>query len=217
MGLDAPPAVAGNTCNSYNPTLWKTGTKYKVVTKYSLVDPPPPFTTVDKIKVMGLATFHGHKLIRIHHHIDIAYPGKKDLLIHDEFIKIGGTSIYDYGGRNQLGGGFYLNPPVSSPKQYVINVPYSSANGAKLSSPGHATIITTFVGMESVKVPAGTFTACKLKRETLSGREKTPSISYQWVVSSGRYAGLPIKNDVYSRSGSSILKSVALSLQVNGK
>ena len=222
MGVTPAVAASGSTCNSYNPTLFKTGTTYKIVTKNSYVG-APPYTSDADVKVMGFATYHGHKLIHIHHHVLIAYPVTKISTTSDDFYKIGGTSIYYYGSRGQSGGESYSDPPMSNPKQYVINVPYTaisaihtSGNGTtESSSPRHVT--TTFLGMESITVPAGTFTACKMKEEIFSESGKKPSISYNWNVSSGRYAGLDVKGDYYSPTGSSIGKMVALSLQVNGK
>jgi hypothetical protein len=222
-GIGVTPAVAGggSTCNSYNPTLFQTGTTYQVVTKNSFVGAPPQTATTDS-KVMGLAPFHGHKLIDVRQHVKIAYPVTKYSSTHDAFYKIGETSIYSYGARSKSGE-TYIDPPMSGPKRYVINVPYTaksvfhtSGNGTtESSSPGHVT--TTFLGMESVTVPAGTFTACKMKDEIFSATGKKPSISYHWNVASGRYAGLDIKGDYYSPTGSSTGKMVALSLRVNGK
>jgi hypothetical protein len=111
---------------------------------------------------------------------------------------------------------------MSVPKHYVIGRPYTSIsvfhtsfNGTESSSPEHVT--TTFLGMESIKVPAGTFTTCKMKQEIFLEGAKKPSISYHWKVSSGRYAGLDVRSAYYSAAGASTGKIVALSLRVNGK
>lgn len=224
VGISVTPALAasGSMCNSYNPTLLKTGTTYKVVSKNSFAH-SPPYTATANSKVVGLTTFRGHKVIDIRHNVEIAYPVTKISSTSDEFDKIGGTFTYYYGSRGQSGGETYSTPPMSVPKHYVIDKPYTSisvihtsANGTEeSSSPRH--VITTFLGMESIKVPAGTFMTCKMKEEIFFGSGKKPSISYHWNVSSGRYAGLDVKGAYYSPTGSSIGKMVALSLRVNGK
>ena len=222
-GMIASPADAGSgsTCNDYNPALFTKGNTFKIVEKNVFVG-GPPYTSVDESKVMGLATFHGHKVIDVRHHIEIIYPGQKTSDIIDEFNGISKPFVYDYGDRDHSSGAeVYSDPPISFPTHYTVDVPYvsvsvdhTSSNGTDSTSTRHAT--STFLGMESVTVPAGTFMTCKIKDESYSGDTKSGFL-YNWIVSSGRYAGISIKSDAYSATGSSIGKVVALSLQLNGK
>lgn len=222
-GIVVTPAVAGSgsTCNVYNPALFTKGNTFKIVQKNAFVG-GPPYTSVEDYKVMGLATFHGHNVIDVRHHFEIIYPGQGTSDIIDEFERTGKTFIYDYGSRDHSSGAeSYSDPPMSFPTHYIVEIPYTSisvshtsGNGTKSSSTRHAT--STFLGMESVTVPAGTFMTCKIKDESYFGGAKS-GFSYDWIVSSGRYAGMSIKADDYSKTGSSIGKVVALSLRLNGK
>lgn len=222
-GIVMAPALAANgrTCDDYNPALFKKGNTFKIVKKNAFVG-GPPYTSVDESKVMGLATFHGHNAIDVRHHIEIIYPNQKTSDIIDEFNRISKTFVYDYGGRDHSSGAeTYSDPPISFPTHYTVDIPYVSVsvdhtggNGTESGSTRHAT--STFLGMESVTVPAGTFMTCKIKDESYSGGTKSGFL-YNWIVSSGRYAGISIKSDAYSATGSSIGTVVALSLQLNGK
>ena len=49
----------------------------------------------------------------------------------------------------------------------------------------------TYLGVESVSVPAGTYSACKVKTQTTTNG--STDTSYKWDVASGRLKGLTIK------------------------
>lgn len=92
----------------------------------------------------------------------------------------------------------YFTPATSGPLSPALNTPYSQTYTATTEATATApqTVVNTteevtYLGAESVSVPAGTFTACKIKATTT--RNGVASTAYKWLLASGAGRGLTLK------------------------
>lgn len=218
---------AGSTCETYNPALYKPGNTYRIINKLSETGGHDHTQTVDS-KVLGPATFQGHPAVDIRvRAVESRYPSGKVSATTDVFYGTRGKFLYFYGERSQTGAEAYSDPPFSYPKRYVLNTPYTqtiteheAGAGTHYSFTQQKT--TTFLGMKRITVPAGTFMTCKMKTEISSASNTSQRIiEYDWVVASGRYAGLGIKaTNLRSTPGSPpavILTKAAVSIRLDGR
>lgn len=91
-----------------------------------------------------------------------------------------------------------LTPPRRTPFSMAVNASDTQTYTVKQEAVGlpfplpipdqTQTDTLTFLGIESVTVPAGTFSACKFKNETNSGG--VTSIGYTWQIADASYRGL---------------------------
>ena len=210
----------GSTCD-YNPALYKKGNTYKVISKLTYDGKKYTTQEVDS-KVIGPAFFRGNRLIEVQERQ--IFNSNKSLQI-ERFYRIGINYYYDYGSQGLTE--IYFSPPIAVPEHFAINTPYEvktvshivHKGAADTQVPSHTK--RTFLVMDSIKTPAGTFSACKIQSDTYKNGAKTAS-NYYWIVSSGRYAGLTIKTLIYMNtpaglSASPELREVAVSLKFNGK
>jgi hypothetical protein len=108
-----------------------------------------------------------------------------------------------------------MTPPERMPYALVINQPYRQTTSVKMEITGNtmsfpettSTETTTFLGVESVSVPAGTFNACKL--QSIGTSNGFDTYSYAWYVAEGDLRGMVAKVD----SGDSV--TVATKMSVN--
>lgn len=230
-GVVVMPAVAaggGSICMDYNPALYTKGNTYTVISKFTFTV-GAPYTEKTKYKVMGPTTFRGHKVIDIR---EKTFQHKK-LIIINYFYTNGHKYRYLYGFRGH-GVEEYNDPPIPLPKCFVKNVPYAEAFTTNYIPSGVVPSVSvrrtiTFLGKGSITVPAGKFMADKLRMDANYKAHGTMPYGlhswavgiYSWVVASGRYAGLVIKNTMVKTATSSPsavkMKKIALSLRLNGK
>ncbi|HEU0230811.1 MAG TPA: hypothetical protein VFR20_09580 [Burkholderiaceae bacterium] len=219
---------SGDTCPFY-PASYPKGTTYKVVTKIE-ESGGREYTEENDSEVLGPTTFRGQKAIAIRENIELAYPSHKNVSIIDHFYGVGAQFVYLYGARVRSGGETYNDPPISLPRCFVMNTPYTETDTMHtLATDGVEDRVTSqttrvLLGIESVTVPAGTFQAYKVGSETsLGSNGMKTGRTYSWVVASGRFAGFVIKNTFVrpaSAQGSSTafhMTRTALSVQLNGK
>ncbi|MBC3873785.1 DUF4214 domain-containing protein [Undibacterium flavidum] len=92
-----------------------------------------------------------------------------------------------------------MTPPVRTPISLPVNQAYQQTYtvsqemaGNPTSLPVHTTTESlTFLGTESVTVPAGTFKSCKMKHiDTENGKYIT---SYSWLIAEGQWRGMLAK------------------------
>lgn len=108
-----------------------------------------------------------------------------------------------------------MTPPERMPYYLVINQPFTQTTTSKTEITGNpmdfpettSTESITFLGTESVTVPAGTFTSCKLRQTSNSNGYE--SVTYSWHVAEGNLRGMVAKVD----SGDST--TVATKMTVN--
>ncbi|MBR7800683.1 DUF4214 domain-containing protein [Undibacterium fentianense] len=94
-----------------------------------------------------------------------------------------------------------MTPPKRTPFSMAVNETYEQTYKVKQEAVGSAFPITypevtqtdklSFLGIESVTVPAGTFSACKFKNETTS--DGATGIAYTWQIADAKYRGLTAK------------------------
>ncbi len=98
--------------------------------------------------------------------------------------------------------------PLNTPRSYTYTVSFESMVATSPSSP--QTLKETFLGTETISVPAGSFKACKLSSETTMDGTTTQAI--QWTVAEGPYRGLFLQ----SADGNGTVTARATLLRFNG-
>ena len=167
----------------------------------------------NKYTVQGGANFRGEgNLLEINSKITITYSsaaangslagqtlGPFDV---QAYVKTTATDLVGYGyvTTSTATGAVttYFTPATSTPLAPALNTAYAQnytiiteATATQPQSTVSEKEEVTYLGVESVSVPAGTYSACKVKTQTTTnGRTDT---SYKWDVASGRLKGLTIK------------------------
>lgn len=111
----------------------------------------------------------------------------------------------------------YLTPALLLPTNPALNTPYartytSTVETFGFSQPSTQTLTTTYLGVETVSVPAGTFAACKTKTDTVV-TGVAPVTSFSWTVASGRLKGHILK----TANANNVTQTEATVLLVNGQ
>lgn len=112
------------------------------------------------------------------------------------------THLLGYGYVNTSAAGAvstYFTPATSALLAPVLNTPYThtyttTTEATSTASESNTSQIeeTSYLGVESVSVLAGTYTACKIKTQTTTNG--VTDTSYKWTVASGRLKGLTVLN-----------------------
>lgn len=98
--------------------------------------------------------------------------------------------------------------PLNTSRSYTYSI---SFEGVVATSPSSTqTLKETFLGTETISVPAGRFKACKLSSETTMDGTTTKAI--QWTVAEGPYRGLFLQ----SADGNGSITARATLLRFNG-
>jgi hypothetical protein len=192
-------------------------------------------TTEIVSKYMGSAQFRGKNLTDIQFATKSKSPRIKNFRskqkISNSFFS--SNKDYDYVYGSSIGNitKVFNDPPQPFPRTLSMLTPYIYAYisteiqlGDKTVTKVHETI--TYLGVKEIKVPAGTFQACKIKIESqmkVIGVDNMTILDNAarvvWLVSAGKYKGLMIKSSGLARSkaGSAKFDMVAVSLKINGK
>jgi len=112
------------------------------------------------------------------------------------------------------------SPAIQSPLSLAINTPFSQTYGISVTSPtaGSASVSQTqsitFLGMESITVPAGSFMTCKIRSDSqsITANVAVTMSGTIWRVASGPYRGMTVKS-LDNRTG---VQAVATKLTLNG-
>jgi hypothetical protein len=124
------------------------------------------------------------------------------------FSRITATETLNYGVTAVISAGpttfntlTFLTPALNLPTSPVLGTPYSRTysstveiTGLPSQPPASQTVITTYLGIEQVSVPAGTFSACKQKADTTTAAGVTTT-SFSYTVASGRLKGLLLRTE----------------------
>lgn len=109
-----------------------------------------------------------------------------------------------------------LTPAILIPMNLAVNIPFTQSYISQtvnsnpllpVMPPVTVNSSITFLGIEDITVPAGHFSACKMKSETPGSN----NAAYNWLVASGPYRGLNIKTFDGTNNGSEATK-----LLING-
>jgi hypothetical protein len=133
---------------------------------------------------------------------------------------LGTAATVSLPGRAALVVSMVYSPAVQAPLNLALNAPVSQSVSAVTTNSltGAMTAATattlTYQGMEVVTVPAGTFTACKVRSDTVtsSGGSSVSASMTSWRIASGPYQGLVAKTVDNKTS----VQSVATKLTLNG-
>jgi len=133
---------------------------------------------------------------------------------------LGTTATVSLPGQAAMVVSVVYSPAVQAPLNLAISAPVSQSVSALTTNSltGAMTVTTattlTYQGMEVVTVPAGTFTVCKVRSDTVtsSGNSMATASQTSWRIASGLYRGLFAKT-VDNKTG---VQSVATKLTLNG-
>lgn len=211
LTLPASGSGSGSYSDCYNSALYTTGNNYQIDLNNE-TNGTTVLTSSSKYKVNGVVTFKDNSATELV--VDttvLTGPGAGTTNTTKNYSRLTSTVFYTYGQAittNIPGFGSYdlityYVPPIQNPLTLELNKPYTQTFTVKMES--SSTIVPanfpdvvettsqTFLGVESVTVPAGTFSACKLKTDTTVAGVTTSY--YTWLVASGRYQGMFIKLD----------------------
>ena len=109
------------------------------------------------------------------------------------------TQIINYGSVSSDSAGTMTTtytPPIALPVDLPLNQEYTintiATESGATSGQQQQSYTWTFLGIETVTVPAGTYSACKFKTGFQNG-VTPPGSGFDWIVAGGIYSGLLIK------------------------
>ena len=189
----APPAPApaptpsGDSSACWNDSMSTPGSLWKVTYRER------GLSNVDRIVVttqtLGSKTFNGQPATESR--ITTTVSGKADD-VQLSYASLTGQDYRQLGWRLANGSDVYIEPAwvtprVMQPGQSSTST-YSTrfANGS--SSTSTATTTTTYLGRETITVPAGTFETCKVRLVDQGG-----GTSHTWTIASGPFRGIDVR------------------------
>ena len=189
----APPAPApaptpsGDSSACWNDSMSTPGSLWKVTYRER------GLSNVDRIVVttqtLGSKTFNGQPATESR--ITTATPGKP-AEVQSSYASLTGQDYRQFGWRLSNGSEVFLEPAWVTPR---VMQPGQSATStyttrfANGSAPtATTTTTTTYLGHETITVPAGTFETCKVRFVDQGG-----GTSHTWTVASGPYRGLDVR------------------------
>lgn len=193
---DAPSSTVAPATDSggclYNPALYQAGNTYSVESEY--LDGSGAVTSRDtrSYVVNGPTVFDGYSVVEIQSSINKSTGATQTIkdyysLGNAEVLKYGFSSTSTFSGSSFTDTTHFV-PPEREPHTLQKNVPFAqsfSASGVTVDQ------TITYLGTESITVPAGTFSACKLQNvSTTNGSTSRVTV---WVIADGRYQGLNAK------------------------
>lgn len=186
-----------------NPLFLTEGASFQIDTSAHYGDTVIAFS--DAYTVKGKTTFNGYDTVQT----DIVETEKtyNDVSRRTRYENTTATARVLYGEKQSFSWQpddttFTFSPPVEIPLNLGVNQTFEQTYISNIAYPWGQTGITTtkyaitFRGFETVKVPAGTFRACKVEEiteELYVSPPATPNVRTEWVVASGKYAGFVIK------------------------
>lgn len=194
-------------------------------------------TTVSNATVNGGASFNGASgLVEVVQNQTTTYTAPATLAsvgtvptLSKFYFKLNGMEELEYGGTvavttSVMGFSFAtttttaFNPPGSD-KRFTLAVngssAYSTTSSVSVATTGLPATTSnvaiantvTYLGQETITIPAGTFTACKFKVADSSGE------NHEWF---GKGNGAPLKSTSKASDGSSIVLELTAASRING-
>ncbi len=156
--------------------------------------------------MVGTATFRGHAAV------DVEQTTSAGVVAHTYQAVVNGF-VETYGGTSNVGN-YYFDPLLRFPTSLQLgeshtNTSTSHQSGSSVTS----TLTMTYVARDTTTVPAGTFETCRLRMD-LSGGPVTHW--FNWLVASGPYRGLVVKQEFYDngvRSSTSEATAISASFK----
>ena len=181
------PAPTGDSSACWNDAMSTPGSSWKVTYRER------GLSSVDGIVVttqtLGSKLFNGQPPTESR--ITTATPGKP-AEVQSSYASLTGQDYRQFGWRLSNGSEVFLEPAWVTPR---VMQPGQSATStyttrfANGSAPtATTTTTTTYLGHETITVPAGTFETCKVRFVDQGG-----GTSHTWTVASGPYRGLDVR------------------------
>jgi hypothetical protein len=181
------PAPTGDSSACWNDAMSTPGSSWKVTYRER------GLSSVDGIVVttqtLGSKLFNGQPATESR--ITTATPGKP-AEVQSSYASLTGQDYRQFGWRLSNGSEVFLEPAWVTPR---VMQPGQSATStyttrfANGSAPtATTTTTTTYLGHETITVPAGTFETCKVRFVDQGG-----GTSHTWTVASGPYRGLDVR------------------------
>lgn len=225
-----PGGGGGNYADCLSTELLKTGNTYQI--DLTATAPNGSLSTTNKYTVNGQVAFKGNTATELV--IDTTVTASSISVLGvvgtttrvKNYTALTGSTYSTYGQTIAATvSGFTVDavtsftPPLQTPTNLTSGQVYTVSSTMKIETVGIPFPIPaqefsysykfTYVGKESLTVPAGTFQACKV--QTTSTSNGTTSNTTQWLVAEGRLKGMPLKTD--DGAGTT---SVATKLLLNG-
>lgn len=177
-------------------------------------------TGTSKYKVNGDVIFQGHNTVETV--IDTTVTSGESVGTVNtikSYSALIGNIAYTYGMSMAItipGFGNYdsvttLTPAIQMPMNLAVNTPFTQSYTSQTvnSNPLFPAVpainvisSVTFLGIENLTVPAGSFSTCKMKSETPGSN----NAAYNWIVASGPYRGMNVKTFDGTNNGSEATK-----------
>lgn len=186
----------------FDTALLTTGTSWQIDYESSISEAALTYSITSTVN--GPATFNGYSAIEVQEdQVMLSGPESGATTSTKYYGAVTDSSAFRYGAvittfSPTYGSGSGINtysPPIQTPLKLPLNTPYTQTYNLLFgpSSVYDLTITdtTSFLGTESITVPAGTFSACKIKADVkIAGESGTLTA---WTAASGPYRGFLLK------------------------
>ena len=215
--------ATGSSTDCFNEAMYRTGSTWTIKTESTGTSPlgggPVTIQETETTTVNGPKTFKGHSAMEI----EYGEPGSSEKSF--DYSAVAGGKIIQYGYQNQDADTgnvttAWFVPPLEIPTSMTPNQIYvlgpvalemdlgDAAGGVVEPMENTTTARISYLGQETITVPAGTFVACKGHEVTENKsvtRVSTPAgdmsitnltvvTSDTWTVASGPYRGLLVQS-----------------------
>ncbi len=163
-------------------------------------------------ELLGTKTFNGQAANE--YRLTTSQPGKATT-VEWSYSQLNSQSFVQLGWRFAGGVESYIEPGLATPRVLQAGQWSTSTFTTRMSdgsAPAASTrLTTTYLGRESLTLPAGTFETCKAKFV-----DQTGATSLTWTVASGPYRGIDIRfATLNALNGSTLWFSEATSIEAN--
>lgn len=212
---DPDPAPGGDThAACTNDAMFRTGSSWTVTMQMTheggLPIPATTFTMHEKVN--GPQTYAGYSAIEMQSWTDDepGYSLSYSAFVGDQYV---GYGAKDVNGSGQVTLAVRYVPPMGFPRAMEQGKPYSASSRLTFDVGGSGdydvSMTQTYLGQETISVPAGDFQTCKIRIETtVLG---TTSVVDGWYVASGAYHGLQVQ----TRTNNMGIQSTARATQLS--
>ena len=208
----APSAIASLADCFAVQALLTTGNSWKI--DYESTGSEGVSTYSNTVKVNAAASFKGNNATEVQYDIAILSGAASGSTMKiKSYGKVSDLTSYIYGTVTTLSTPFgglpaatnSYSPAIQLPLNLALNMSYTQTYSTKvepLTLPDPTVTQTiTFLGAESITVPAGAFSACKVKTESVLTQPMvgasaviSSGTAFDWIVSSGPYQGFLAKS-----------------------
>lgn len=199
---------AGTLAACLNEAMFRQGSTYAVTTRDLLTGNQGTL----RYRVVGPASFRGHNAV----HTEVR---STDGGVSHTYTALTHEAEEVYGGSYTLAGGhsdtFHYSPPMRTPvslrvgQSHLEKTTLTYVSGASTTH----TRTVTLEGFETVAVPAGTFQVCRISNTYAESGGKVVA----YVVASGPYRGLSVKQMSYGPGGALQSNTEATALSADWK